>query len=167
MGDRLAGRRSHLAAGLLGLGMLAWGCGGIKQRPAYQTCNLADGRQVPVGAIFSDGCGCCVCLVDGPQCFGVGCVRHGDGGVGLGVDEIPCRSDGDCTAAGYSGMWCVFDQGCSPGQGLCTAGWYGDCPGGEGKAADYCGCDGQTLGNVDGSFALYPNRPYAHLGTCP
>ena len=34
-------------------------------------------------------------------------------------------------------------------------------------AHDYCGCDGQTFHVGVPGAKNFPDRPYAHLGTCP
>lgn len=127
---------------------------------AALTCNLSDGRQVPAGAVYNDGCNCCVCLATGRVCEGAGCLIP-DGGVG----DIRCQSDSDCAAALSSAAVCIFDQGCSPGIGTCSH--TPICPlfGGP-YAQDYCGCDGQTFHVGIAGAKQYPDRPYSHLGGC-
>jgi hypothetical protein len=160
MRDRSADIRCRAAVIILGLSVLALACGGIKERPQPGgTCDLSDGRQVPVGAVFSDGCNCCLCL---PDYFGL-CQ-----GAGSTIDRTPCRNDDDCAVSSQPGAWCVFDQGCSPGQGHCVSTYYDICPLYEGEfATDYCGCDGKTFTLGVAGTPHHPDRPYAHLGKCP
>jgi hypothetical protein len=128
--------------------------------PANATCDLADGRRIPVGAVYNDGCNCCVCLATGGACQAVACVDGGSFQWGA-----RCQSDSDCAAAMFSGAVCMFDQGCSPGQGVCSATMY--CPLEVGIAQDYCGCDGQTFHVGIQGAKQYADRPYSHLGACP
>jgi hypothetical protein len=80
----------------------------------------------------------------------------------------PCQSDDDCSMMIGTGAVCVFDPGCSPGQGRCVSTPLTVCSTYTGDIAHYyCGCDGQTFNvGVPGS-KNFPDRPYAHLGACP
>jgi hypothetical protein len=76
-------RVSRAAALLLSLTLLSWGCSDVKERPldSGTSCGLHDGRHFPVGAVFSDGCGCCICTASGGNCYGGNvCTGFVDGG---------------------------------------------------------------------------------------
>ena len=129
-------------------------------------CNLDDGRRIPAGAAFSDGCNCCVCTSSAQSaCQGAACV--GDAAYSL---PGSCQSDQDCLAQGDS--TCVFDPGCDSPRGTCLRG-AGVCPlfavSDLGAApSQYCGCDGVTYA-LTGSVTFpreYPYRPYRHVGAC-
>ena len=146
--------------------LLLCGCGGKAQQDptAGLTCELSDGRQVPVGATFSDGCNCCTCLSTGARCQAAFCAGPtGDGG--YWTDKAPCQSDADCSVSMGLGAICIFDQGCSPQQGRCN--FNGICPLFLGYSQDYCGCDGKTFQIGVAGANGYPDRGYSHLGTCP
>jgi hypothetical protein len=67
-----------------------------------------------------------------------------------------------------AGAVCVFDGGCSPGQGRCVKHPLAVCSTYTGEIAhDYCGCDGQSFQVGVPGAKNFPDRPYAHLGTCP
>jgi len=149
------------------LAILLWGCGGkaLQDPTAGLTCDLADGRRLPVGAVYGDGCNCCLCLATGGNCQMALCRGSVDSGQAYWTDTTPCQSDADCAVSMGSGALCIFDQGCSPQQGRCN--FNGICPLSEGYARDYCGCDGKTfhVGATPGGEC--PNRGYSHLGACP
>jgi len=132
-----------------------------------QTCDLSDGRKVSAGAVFSDGCNCCLCSTAGvPTCQAAACTISVDGGH-ADRDTTPCQSNADCASSFGAAVICIFDRGCTEPQGHCTG--NGTCPLFIGNfASDYCGCDGQTfhVGALN-STGQYPDRPYAHLGACP
>jgi len=149
------------------LALLLCDCGGKAQQgpTAGLTCDLSDGRRLPVGAIYSDGCNCCLCLATGGNCQAALCSGPPDSGPGYWTDTTPCQSNADCAVSMGRGAVCIFDQGCFPQQGRCN--FNGICPLSEGYARDYCGCDGQTF-HVDAiPGGDYPNRGYAQLGACP
>jgi len=161
----------RVATLVLSLGVLSWGCGGAKERvpDSGTSCGLHDGRTFPVGAVFSDGCGCCICTATGANCYGGNvCTRFVDGGLESYMSLPPCQSDDDCSMMIGTGAVCVFDPGCSPGQGRCVSTPLTVCSTYTGDIAHYyCGCDGQTFNvGVPGS-KNFPDRPYAHLGACP
>jgi hypothetical protein len=148
-------------------GLLA--CGdGKAPTPSAGTCDLADGRKVPVGAMYADGCNCCMCLPERGVCQGAACRDPVDGGTpGIyWTNPMHCRGDADCATAIYPRAWCVFDQGCSPGEGHCVNTYYDVCIGGEGTSYDYCGCDGQTFTLGKAGVPAHPDRPYAYVGKC-
>jgi len=69
-----------------------------------------------------------------------------------------------------AGAVCVFDPGCSPAQGRCVSTPSTVCSAYASDIAhDYCGCgcDGLTFHVGISGAKNYPDRPYAHLGTCP
>jgi hypothetical protein len=152
---------------LIILAILLCGCGGKAQQDptAGLTCDLSDGRRLPVGAIYSDGCNCCLCLANGGNCQAALCRGPADGGQAYWTDTTPCQSDADCAVSMWAGALCIFDQGCSPQQGRCNS--NGICPLSEGYARDYCGCDGKTFHVGATPGGEYPNRGYSHLGACP
>lgn len=132
-------------------------------------CGLHDGRRFPVGSVFSDGCGCCNCASDGAVCYGGNvCTRPVDGGYQSLMSLPPCRSDSDCAAMIGAEAVCVFDPGCSPGQGRCVGSPSTTCSTYTADIAhDYCGCDGMTFHVGVSGAKSYPDRPYTHLGPCP
>ena len=170
MRDQVVENPWHSGAAAL---LLSWGCGGMKESPpdSGRPCGLHDGRRFPVGAVFSDGCGCCNCGVSGAVCYGGNvCTRFVDGGFLSVMSMPPCQSDDGCSETHGAGAVCVFDQGCSPGQGRCannpsvtcsTSTYTSDI------AHEYCGCDGQTFYVGVSGAKDYPDRPFAHLGACP
>lgn len=64
-----------------------------------------------------------------------------------------CASGSDCT----SGV-CVFEPGCTPPKGQCTAGPMPPCA----VANPFCGC---ALGKT--YHACLPTLPFSHAGACP
>ena len=133
------------------------------------TCGLHDGRRFPVGSVFSDGCGCCICDASGGNCYGGNfCTRFVDGGIESFMSLPPCQSDDGCTLMIGAGAVCVFDPGCSSGQGRCVSNPLATCSAYTGDIAhDYCGCDGLTFQVGVAGAKTFPDRPYAHLGACP
>jgi hypothetical protein len=125
-------------------------------------CNLADGRRIPAGAAFTDGCNCCVCTSSGEvACQGAGCND-------AGFDPRVCTSDQDCVAQGR--FLCVFDPGCESPHGLCM-GSGGVCPlylVSDLAPFEYCGCDGATyaISSSTSQPRQYPTKPYRHYGAC-
>ena len=139
------------------------GTGGDSKSPtgedAGNVCVVSEGRVVPAGAMFGNGCSCCRCIGhNSASCYGIGCVLPAADGGTMPFDMTPCQSNADCVAIHLA--VCVFEQGCSQVQGHCSV--NGACPY---EALDYCGCDGQTF-HVD-STHQYADRPYSHLGACP
>lgn len=112
-------------------------------------CRFRSGRICPVGAICADdeGCNYCRCRGDGLECTIVGCTRR---------TAQACQSRSQC---GSGGSQCLFDQGCgTKSKGWCIAAF---CESHSGPLQAWCGCDGKTF------MAYCPERPYAHLGSCP
>lgn len=162
---------SRAATLVLSLSVFLWACGGIKDTlpDSGASCSTQDRRRFPVGAVFSDGCGCCTCASSGWSCYGGNvCTRFVDGGIQSLMSIPACQSDDDCSKMIDLGAVCVFDQGCIPGQGRCVRNPSSVCAAYASDIAhDYCGCDGQTF-HVGASGAKnYPDHPYAHLGPCP
>jgi hypothetical protein len=166
----LIGWFSRVLALLLSLGSLSCASDGTKE-PAPDSgriCGLHDGRSFSVGAVFSDGCGCCNCSADGAVCYGGNtCVQFVDGGFQSLMSIPPCQSDENCSNAVGSEAFCVFDQGCSPGQGRCVLATSNACATFTSEIAhDYCGCDGQSFRVGVSGAKNYPDRPYAYVGAC-
>jgi hypothetical protein len=118
--------------------------------------------------VFSDGCGCCTCAADGAICYGGNtCSYSVDGGLQSLASIPPCRTDDDCSSAVNAEAFCVFDQGCTPGQGRCVLVTSNSCSTFTSEIAqEYCGCDGKSfLVGVSGA-KNYPDRPYTYLGSC-
>jgi len=139
---------------------------------AATSCGIyLDDRVFDVGAVFSDGCGCCICSGAGGICYGGNsCTRLVDGGWESFMSLPPCHSDDDCSTRIGAGAVCVFDQGCLPGQGRCANRPSTSCSTStytDEIAHEYCGCDGNTFQVGVAGAKDYPDRPYAHLGACP
>jgi hypothetical protein len=126
-------------------------------------CQLADGRRIPAGAAYSEGCNCCVCRSTGqPICQAGACGNDG------GSPRGSCQSDQDCVAQGLG--VCMFDPGCDSARGTCAM--NGACPlfmVTDMAPFQYCGCDGNTYSIIESSTQPreYPYRPYRHYGACP
>jgi hypothetical protein len=126
-------------------------------------CHLPDGRRIPAGAAYSEGCNCCVCRSTGePICQAVACGNDG------GSTPGSCQSDQDCVAQGLG--VCMFDPGCDSPRGTCAV--NGACPlfmVVDMEPFQYCGCDGNTYSIIESSTQPreYPYRPYRHYGACP
>jgi hypothetical protein len=173
MYDRVLEKRHGfiVAALMVSLGLLSSACDGGKEplRDAGTFCGTHDGRTFPVGAVFSDGCGCCTCNSLGWSCYGGNqCTRLIDGGIQSLMSIPPCQSDDDCSKMVGAGAVCVFDPGCSPGQGRCVSNPSSVCAAYASDIAhDYCGCDGQTFHVGVSGAKNYPDRTYAQIGPCP
>lgn len=138
-----------------------------------------NGRTIPAGMVFSDGCNQCYCEAAGfgrgctgdvceATCTAALCACGTDGGpVEAGACMVQCTAQGQCGQGAGGTNPCLFDPGCEPAVGYCVhtqpGCGYAETPNVPSTATEgvICGCDGVTYAGP------CPKVPYRHVGPCP